>query len=310
MKAVLLDGDSLGPEALDLSALHALPLALTIYPNTTPAQVTDRVADADIILTNKVVVDEAVLRHAPHCRYIGVLATGMNNVDLGYCQRNGIQVRNVEGYGVDAVAQHALMLMLNLATSFYAYQQDVNNGKWSASPFFCLLNHPVMSLRDKHLVIVGYGALGQRFAQLCEALGMRVSVAARPGKAGDTRPALTRLLPQADVLSLHCQLSESTARMINADTLALMKPGALLVNTARGGLIDEPALLAALQSGHLGGVALDGLSAEPPPADHILLNTGLPNLLVTPHSAWVAKEARQQLMDMATAHLTEFISAH
>ncbi len=309
MKAVLLDADTLKPEELDLTGLTALPISLTQYATTTADERIARIKDAEIILVNKVVLDAEVLAHASACKYIGVLATGTNNIDKAYCQKQGIHVANVEGYGTDAVAQHALMLMLNLATSCPAYAADVDAGKWAAGPHFCLLDHPVMELAGKNLVIVGYGELGQRFAAMAKAMGMNVQVAARPGKSDDERPSLDALLPDADVVSLHCLLSEDSKHLINAERLKAMKPTALLVNTARGALIDEFALLNALKNGEILGAGLDGLSQEPPPADHPLLNTGLKNLLITPHSAWVAKEARQRLVNIATGHLKAFLSA-
>ena len=308
MKAVLLDADTLKPEELDISCLTDLPVSLTQYATTTADERKERVHDADIILVNKVVLDAEVLRHAKQCKYIGVLATGTNNIDKDWCGQHGIEVANVEGYGTDAVAQHALMLLLNLSTSFAPYARDVNAGKWSAGPHFCLLDHPAMELAGKHLVIVGYGELGQRFAEMAKAMGMRVTVAARPGKADDDRPSLDSLLPDADVVSLHCLLTEDSHHLINAQRLSKMKPSAFLINTARGALIDEAALLQALKNGDIAGAGLDGLSTEPPPADHPLLNTGLPNLLITPHSAWVAKEARQRLVNIAAGRLSAFLS--
>ncbi|MEC7468322.1 MAG: NAD(P)-dependent oxidoreductase, partial [Pseudomonadota bacterium] len=180
MQVVILDGDSLGRDA-DLTALHALPVSVTYYPSTTAGETASRIANADIILVNKVVLSAELLEQAPRCRYIGILATGMNNVDLDYCKQRGITVNNVSGYGTDSVAQHTLMLMLNLATSALATMRQVQQGEWSQSPFFCLLDNPVIELAGKHLVIVGYGTLGQRVAELAKAFGMRVSVAARPG---------------------------------------------------------------------------------------------------------------------------------
>lgn len=307
MKAVLLDADTLNPATLDLRCLTELPITLSQYPHTSAEQCAERIADADIILTNKVILNKKLLSQAPKCRYIGVMATGTNNIDKAYCQSRGIVVANVEGYGTDAVAQHALMLMLNLTTSFSAYKRDVEQGVWSDGPHFCLLSHPVYELAGKHLVIVGYGELGRRFADLARALGMRVSVAARPGNAEDSRPSLDSLLSDADVVSLHCLLSDDTYHLINEERLSLMKPTALLINTARGALIDENALLLALKKGVIGGAGLDGLSTEPPPKDHPLLNTGLSNLLITPHSAWVAAEARQRLVNIAARHLANFL---
>ena len=216
-------------------------------------------------------------------------------------------MQNVEGYGTDSVAQHTLTLALNLATNFVAYQHDVRNQAWSASSHFCLLNHPVVELAGKHAVIVGHGELGKRVEALFKAIGMQVSIAARPGKKDDPRPSLASLLPHADVVSLHCPLTEDTDKLINADTLSLMQPTAFLINTARGGLIDEQALYHALKHNKLGGAGLDVLSVEPPPADHVLLNESLPNLLVTPHNAWIGNGARQKLLDKALAHLATFL---
>ncbi|MCP4862932.1 MAG: D-2-hydroxyacid dehydrogenase [Alteromonas sp.] len=308
MRAVVLDSDSLGSD-LTLNEFESLPVTLTRYPTTTPEQVIERIRDAEIVLVNKVVLNADALGQAEKLRYVGVLATGTNNVDTEYCQQHGITVNNVEGYGTDSVAQHAMMLLLNLATSFVPTMQQVKQGDWSRSPFFCLLDNPVMELAGKHLIIVGYGTLGQRFAELARAFGMKVSVAARPGTTSAERRALDDLLPEADVVSLHCQLSAQTEQLINAERLRLMKPTALLINTARGGLIDELALADALTNGQIGGAGLDTLSVEPPPADHPLLSLSLPNLIITPHSAWSAKEARQRLLKMAVAKLEQFIEA-
>ncbi|MEG3765754.1 D-2-hydroxyacid dehydrogenase [Alteromonas sp. 14N.309.X.WAT.G.H12] len=309
MKAVLLDADTFKTEELDLTCLTDLPLSLTLYGNTTKDTLNERIRDADIVLTNKVLLDESALCDAQNLKYIGVLATGTNNIDKAYCEKKGIKVANVAGYGTNAVAQHALMLMLNLATSFTPYNQDVENDVWSSNPHFCLLDHPVFELAGKHLVIVGYGVLGKRFAELAVALGMTVTVAARPGDPEDLRPSLDSLLPQADVVSLHCLLTDETHHLINASRLKLMKPSALLINTARGALIDEKALLDALKNGEIAGAGLDGLSIEPPPKDHPLLHSGLKNLLITPHTAWFAKEARQRLLGIAATHLSAFLQS-
>ena len=308
MRAVVLDSDSLGTD-LTLNEFESLPVTFSRYPTTTPEQVCERIRDADIVLVNKVVLNAEALGQAEKLRYVGVLATGTDNVDTDYCQQHGITVNNVDGYGTDSVAQHAMMLLLNLATSFAPTTQQVKQGDWSRSPYFCLLDNPVMELAGKHLVIVGFGTLGQRFAELARAFGMKVSVAARPGTTSAERRALDGLLPEADVVSLHCQLSPQTDKLINAERLALMKSSALLINTARGGLIDEVALVTALNGGQIAGAALDTLSVEPPPADHPLLQLDLPNLLITPHSAWSAIEARQRLVQIAAERLQAFIEA-
>ncbi|WP_414829090.1 D-2-hydroxyacid dehydrogenase [Alteromonas sp. H39] len=306
MKAVVLDWATMAPDALDTDELSALPVEWTFYDETSSEQTAGRIANADIIFTNKVVLDETELR-ASACRYIGVLATGTNNIDLKYCEDNGIVVNNVAGYGTETVAQHTLMLLLNLATRFADYHRDVQSGKWTAASQFCLNNYAVMELAGKHAVIVGHGDLGQRVESLYRALGMRVSVAARPGKADDTRPTLDSLAPTADVLSLHCQLSEQTHQLVDEALLALLPDHAFIINTARGGLIDEAALLHALQQQQIGGAGLDVLSEEPPPASHPLMQVSLPTLLITPHSAWLAREARQRLLDDAVKQLATFL---
>ena len=306
-KVVFLDAETMDLSSLDTSALDNLNADVTLYQQTQMKDVSKRIQSVDAVLVNKVVLRADDLRQAKQLRYIGVTATGMNNIDHDYCQHAGITVQNVEGYGTDSVAQHTLTLALNLATNFVAYQQDVRKQAWSASSHFCLLNHPVIELAGKHAVIVGHGELGKRVEALFKAMGMTVSIAARPGKKDDPRPSLVSLLPHADVISLHCPLTEDTDKLIDADMLSLMKPTAFLINTARGGLIDEEALYHALKNNHIGGAGLDVLSVEPPPVDHILLKEALPNLLVTPHNAWIGNGARQTLLDRAIAHLADFL---
>lgn len=256
-KVVFLDAETMDLSSLDTSALDNLNADVTFYHQTQMKDVSKRIQSVDAVLVNKVVLRADDLRQAKQLRYIGVTATGMNNIDHDYCQYAGITVQNVEGYGTDSVAQHTLTLALNLATNFVAYQQDVRKQAWSASSHFCLLNHPVIELAGKHAVIVGHGELGKRVEALFKAMGMKVSIAARPGKKDDPRPSLVSLLPHADVISLHCPLTEDTDKLIDADMLSLMKPTAFLINTARGGLIDEEALYHALKNNHIGGAGLD-----------------------------------------------------
>ncbi|MCW8093364.1 D-2-hydroxyacid dehydrogenase [Alteromonas sp. ASW11-130] len=307
--AVILDFESLKPATLNLSSLNNVEAEFEIYQQTRPEDVVSRIQHAPIILTNKVKLPAHILEQAPLCRYVGILATGTNNVDVSWCHKNGMTVKNVENYGSAAVAQHTLMLLLNLATSFNRYNSDVRQGKWSASSQFCLHHHPVSQLEGKQAVLVGSGAIGNKVADLFKALGMRVTFAAREGIRDDTRPELDSLLPTADVISLHCPLTSSTQALVNSNRLNLMKPSAFLLNTARGELIDEGALLNALKQGKLAGAGLDVLSEEPPPADHPLITANLPNLLITPHCAWVADEARQRLFDLAMSHVADFLKA-
>ena len=306
-QVVFLDAETMDLPSLDTSVLDSLNADITLYQQTHAEEVAERIRAADAVLVNKVVLKAEDLKQAKQLGYIGVTATGMNNIDHDYCKQADISVQNVEGYGTDSVAQHTLTLALNLATNFVAYQRDMENQAWSASSHFCLLSHPVVELAGKHAVIVGRGELGKRVEALFKAMGMKVSIAARPGKQDDPRPSLASLLPDADVISLHCPLTEDTEKLINDDTLSLMKPTAFLINTARGGLIDEKALYHALKHNKIGGAGLDVLSVEPPPVDHILLKEPLTNLLITPHNAWIGNGARQKLFDKALTHLADFL---
>lgn len=305
--------DFLNSDTLDTSLLNSVNVEFTCYDNTLPEEVAARIANADIVLTNKVVLNSDALQHAKALKYVGVMATGMNNVDTNYCQSHNIHVQNVQGYGTDSVAQHTLMLLLNLATAFPQYHNDVQKGKWAKSPHFCLTEHPIVELAGKHAVIVGHGELGKRVEALFVALGMKISIAARPGGLSnnkrDSRPSLESLLPSADVVSLHCPLTDDNYHLFNETRLSLMKRTSFLINTARGGLIDEEALLAALNSGQIGGAAVDVISQEPPPENHPLLTGAIPNLIVTPHTAWMANESRQRLFNIAINHLIQFIDA-
>lgn len=307
---VILDADSLGPSDLNLEPLLSALPHWQQFASTRPDQITERLAQAQVVITNKVVLDAETLRALPQLQLICVAATGTNNVDLYAAKQQGIAVCNAVNYGPKSVAQHALMLMLNLATKAPAYSRAAVDGRWSRSPFFCLLDYPVMELAGKTLGILGYGVLGQQVAQLGRALGMDVLISARPDSDSvpEGRLAFESVLRTADVLSLHCPLTEANHRLINAERLAMMKPGAFLINCARGGLIDELALAAALRNGQLGGAGLDVLSQEPPPADHPLLAPDIPNLIITPHTAWASHEARQNLVNILADNVRSFLS--
>lgn len=307
-RAVCLDFASLRPQDLDLAGLRALPLELVLHEATAPADTAARLAGAAIAISNKVVIDDAVMAACPALRLIAVTATGTNNIDRDAAARRGIAVANVQGYGTSAVAQHTFALILALANRLPQAGRDAVNGRWSASPTFCLMDYPVLDLPGATLGIVGFGELGRAVAGFGEGLGMRVLVAEGHEGPQPGRLPLDTVLAESDVVSLHTLLTPATAGLINAERLARMKPGALLVNTARGGLVDEAALLAALRAGHLGGAALDTLAVEPPPADHPLLTADLPNLLITPHCAWISRGARQNLLDATVANIRRFIA--
>ncbi|QJQ96671.1 MULTISPECIES: NAD(P)-dependent oxidoreductase [Halomonadaceae] len=308
MKAVILDAATLGDD-IDLSPLRNQVDALDIHALTRDDQRVARLQGATVAIVNKVVLDAEVLEALPELKLICVLATGLNNIDTETARQRGIAVRNVTAYGTASVAQHTLMLMLALANRLPLYQREVVDGGWGESPFFCLMGHTTLQLAGKRLVIVGQGELGSRVAQLASAFDMQVTFAARPGnEANDARPALADLLADADIVSLHCPLSDATHHLFDAQRLACMKAGALLVNCARGGIIDEHAALDSLRAGHLGGLSVDSLPAEPPRDGHALiaaLREPL-NLIVTPHNAWITPEARANIVYLTVENLQQW----
>ena len=306
MRGVMLDRDSLHPADLAFDGLAATLDDWHWYPATAPAELAGRLAGCAVAVTNKVPLDAAAIAAAPDLRLICVAATGVDNIDLDAARARGIPVCNVRDYGTGAVGQHVFALLLALATRWHEYAADVRAGEWSRADNFCLMHRPVIELAGRTLGVIGFGALGREVARLGEAFGMRVLVARslRPDAAPEARRIpLAELLAASDVISLHCPLSAATRQLVDARFLAAMKPGALLINTARGGLVDAQALRAALCSGHLAGAALDVLDREPPPADHPLLDPAIPNLLITPHSAWVSRESRQRLVDAIAANV-------
>lgn len=308
-RAVFLDHQSLDLGDLDLSILEQQFDSLQLYPSTAPEQVADRLQGATAVISNKVMLDAASLQANPQLQLILVAATGTNNVDLQAARAQGITVCNCQGYGTPSVAQHTLALLLALATRLCDYRQAVADGQWAKASQFCLLDFPIVELEGKTLGLLGHGELGGAVARLAEAFGMRVLLGQIPGRpAREGRLPLAQLLPQVDALTLHCPLNEHTRHMIAARELALLKPGALVVNTARGGLIDEQALAEALRSGHLGGAATDVLSVEPPTQGNPLLAPDIPRLIVTPHSAWGAVEARQRIVGQLSENAKGFFA--
>lgn len=305
MKAVILDADSLGHD-IDLTPIRDCVDTLEVHPLSNTEQCAERLAGARVAIVNKVVLDAATLEALPELRLICVLATGTNNIDMATAERLGIEVRNVSAYGTASVAQHTLMLILALANRLPLYQQDLRDRRWNQSPIFCLMDHRTLQLEGKHLVVIGQGELGSKVAQLGEAFGMRVSFAARPGnEANDSRRGFHELAPEADVISLHCPLTDATRHLVNAEVLEKLKPDALLINCARGAIIDEQAALDALREGRLGGLAVDVLPKEPPREGHPLLDALAEplNLIVTPHNAWITPEARQRIVSLTVDNL-------
>ena len=306
-RAVFLDHASLDLGDLDMAPLRQVFDDLHLHAQTPPELIIKRLQGAQVAISNKVPLDASTLAACPDLKLILIAATGSNNVDLAAARAQGIAVCNCQGYGTPAVAQHTLMLLLALATRLPDYQQAVAAGRWQQASQFCLLDYPIMELHGKTLGLLGHGELGSAVGRLAEAFGMRVLLGQLPGRpARSDRLPLDELLPHVDALSLHCPLNEHTRDLIGADQLQAMKANALLVNTARGGLINEQALADALRSGHLGGAACDVLSSEPPQADNPLLAGDIPRLIITPHCAWGSREARQrivgQLAENAHAH--------
>ncbi|WP_412461485.1 2-hydroxyacid dehydrogenase [Pseudomonas sp. SC11] len=307
--AVFLDHDSLDLGDLDLAVLRECFDELTLHGSTSADQVNERLRGASVVISNKVLLDAEVMAANPQLKLILVAATGTNNVDLAAARAQGITVCNCQGYGTPSVAQHALALLLALATRLCDYHRAVQDGAWAKASQFCLLDFPIVELQGKTLGLLGHGELGGAVAKLAEAFGMRVLSGQIPGRpARAERLALDELLPQVDALTLHCPLNEQTRHMLGARELALLKPGALVVNTARGGLIDEQALADALRNGHLGGAATDVLSVEPPVHGNPLLAADIPRLIVTPHSAWGAVESRQRIVGQLAENAQAFFT--
>lgn len=309
---VFLDRDTLDAGDIDFTALEAIG-PVTYHPRTSADERADRVGGAEILLTNKVLIDAATMDAAPRLRLIQVVATGINNVEIDAARARGVAVCNVSGYSTPSVTQHTFALLLNLISQVHTYAAEAP--RWADSPIFTRLDHPIGELSGRTLGIAGLGAIGRSVAAVAEAFGMRVVGLAREGGAsvptadGDyPRLPRERFFAECDAISLHCPLTDDTRHLINRDTLALMKPGAFLINTGRGPLIDETALAEALRNRVIAGAGLDVLSAEPPAADHPLLDPTIPNLLVTPHTAWASREARRRLLDGVVANLLAFLS--
>ncbi|MCY1502977.1 Glycerate dehydrogenase [compost metagenome] len=308
-RAVFLDHASLDLGDLDMQPLHDAFGELLLHDQTAAGDVAAHLQGAQVAISNKVLIDAESIRQCPQLKLILLTATGTNNVDLAAASERGIVVSNCRGYGTPSVAQHTLMLLLNLATRQADYRDAVRAGRWQQSTQFCLLDFPIVELQGKTLGLLGHGELGGAVAKLAEAFGMRVLLGALPGRPprADRLP-LDELLPQVDALTLHCPLTEATRNLIGQRELDLMKPGAFLLNTARGGLVDEQALADTLRRGHLGGAALDVLTVEPPKDGNPLLAPDIPRLIVTPHNAWGSREARQRIVGQVAENAAAFFA--
>jgi len=303
---------------LDRASLNAtlrapsFPHGWRDYAETGPTEAGPRLAEATVAVVNKVRIDADVLAVAPHLKLVAVAATGVNNVDLAACAARGVTVCNIRGYAARTVPEHVFMLLLALRRNLPAWRATLRQGAWHRAPQFCLFDHPIHDLHGSTLGLIGYGSIGRGVARLAEAFDMRVLIAEQRD-ATTCRPDRTgfeQVLREADAISLHIPLTETTRHFIGAREFSWMKPNALLINTARGGLVDEAALVQALRSGRIAGAALDVLAQEPPTDGHPLLDLDLPNLIVTPHVAWSSQEAMQTLADQLIDNIEAFFAGH
>ena len=308
MKIVILDGYTLNPGDLDWTTVRELGKCV-IYERTATDQIVERAHDADIILTNKTVLSAETLEQLTELKYIGVLATGVNVVDLNAAQQHDIVVTNVPGYSTDSVAQMVFALLLEMTQHVGLHNSLVQQGDWVNCDDFSFTARPLMELAGKTIGIVGFGKIGRSVAQIATAFGMNVLIhTAHPEKyQGETKLKfvdIDQLFSVADVISLNCPLTEATEDLVNTARLARVKEGALLINTGRGPLIDDEAVAEALEEGYLGGYATDVLSQEPPNEDNPLL--AAPNCIITPHIAWATVEARQRLLQIVVENIVAF----
>ena len=305
MKIVVLDGFCLNPGDLEWTAFEQLG-ELTVYDRTPANLVVERSKDADALLTNKTVLNADNMSQIPNLKYVGVLATGYNVVDLEYAASRGVAVTNIPAYSTASVAQMVFAHILNITNSVEHHSQMVHNGAWSSSIDFCFWDRPQVELAGKTIGLVGLGNTGMATARIALAFGMKVIAVTTKKNLpnGIKSVSYNELWQQSDIVSLHCPLSADTRHLVNSSTIAQMKPSAIVINTGRGPLIDEQALADALNSGRIAAAAVDVLSTEPPTADNPLLTAR--NCQITPHIAWATREARKRLMDIAFANLKAF----
>lgn len=317
MKAAFLDFETLGPTDIDITPLTAQLPDLELFPTTTQAQLLARISDIEVVILNKVGLNDSVLRSARGLKLVCLAATGTDNVSINSARELEIAVCNIRDYCTPSVAQHTFSLILSLTHHLREYESLLREKAWVHSPQFCLLDFPIRELDGKTLGIVGLGSLGSRVAEIGRAFGMTILAARQPySQTVFTDPAppdlpveraaFNELLSRSDVVSLHCPLTPETENLINATTLQAMRNKAILVNTARGGLIDSEALVAALREGQIAGAGIDVLRQEPPIEPDPILESELPNLIVTPHIAWAAQESRQRAVNEIAANIAAY----
>ncbi|WP_068546144.1 D-2-hydroxyacid dehydrogenase [Thalassotalea crassostreae] len=309
MRAVFLDRSTLD-DSVSLELVEKQLSAISYYESTPASKVISRSRFADVILTNKVEISAEHIAQLPKLRLILICATGANNVDLAAAKKAGIGVCNVKGYSTSSVSQYVFAMLLEYFQKTSEYLQNVKHGHWQESPIFCHFSNPINQLAGKTIAIIGYGTIGRNVAKIANAFDMKVLIAERKGSSTirEQRVSFEQALSEADIVSLHSPLTPETEQLINADTLRLMKSGSVLVNTARGGLINSEHLLQALKSKKLGAAILDVLEHEPPTADHVLIKSKLNNLMVTAHIAWGSLQAQQALVQILADNLLSFKS--
>ena len=308
MRGVFLDLGTVSNGDLDTGSLLAALPGLVIHEQTPQQEVAARIAGREVVLLNKCRVTREMMAANPQLRLIALTATGVDNVDVAAARELGVGVANLVDYCTPSVVQHVFAVLLSLTHRLPEYDRLARSGGWGRADQFSVFPFPIRELRGRVIAIVGFGALGRGVARVAEAFGMLVRVASRPGAERQPgRLDLAELLPQADVLSLHCPLTPATRGLIGKRELAAMKPDAVIVNTARGGLIDATALADALRAGRLGGAGIDVLEQEPPVDGNPLLDPAIPNLIVTPHTAWAARESRQRCLDELAANVRAFL---
>lgn len=308
LQIVVLDRDTLVNRPFDFDFPHTL----SSYGTTEAHETLARIRGADIVITNKVVISAQAFAENPQLKLVAVTATGVNNVDVEAAKQNGTAVCNIRAYGNESVAEHAFMMMITLMRNLPAYQRDVAAGLWENSPFFCYLGAPMRDLNGKTLAIFGRGNIGKTLATYAQAFKMNVVFAEHKNAQSvrDGYVSFDEAIRSADVVSLNCPLTPQTANMIGEAELQQMKPGAILINCGRGGLVDEAALVAALKYGQIGGAGFDVLTQEPPRDGNPLLKARLPNLIVTPHIAWASQEAANRLFDILLDNINRFVAGN
>ncbi|SPY05962.1 glycerate dehydrogenase [Neisseria meningitidis] len=305
---IVLDRNTLVNRPFDFDFPHTL----SSYGTTEAHETLERIRGADIVITNKVVISAQAFAENPQLKLVAVTATGVNNVDVEAAKQNGTAVCNIRAYGNESVAEHAFMMMITLMRNLPAYQRDVAAGLWENSPFFCHLGAPMRDLNGKTLAIFGRGNIGKTLATYAQAFKMNVVFAEHKNAQSvrDGYVSFDEAIRSADVVSLNCPLTPQTANMIGEAELQQMKPGAILINCGRGGLVDEAALVAALKYGQIGGAGFDVLTQEPPRDGNPLLKARLPNLIVTPHIAWASQEAANRLFDTLLDNINRFVAGN